>query len=370
MTSENPLLQLKSFGQSIWLDDIRRRWLADGTLARLIAEDGITGITSNPAIFHKAVTETHDYDISIAELAERNVDAQSIYEKLIVEDVRNAANLFRRTHEESQRHDGYVSLEVSPHLAQDTEATFSEAMRLWTLVKQPNLMIKVPGTREGLPAIRRLLAAGINVNVTLLFSVARYCEVIEAWLGGLEDYDAGGQSSNYPASVASFFLSRIDTLVDMRLESLGTGPARELCGQAAIACARLAYQEYQAMLGSRRWKKLKLRGAHPQRLLWASTSAKNPAYADTKYVDALIGANTVNTLPFETIAAYRDHGNPALRLEQDIDRARVLPVQLMALGIELNSVSDELERQGVRKFVEPFDRLLAVLAQRAAELGA
>ncbi len=370
MKPENPLRQLKSLGQSIWLDDIRRHWLEDGTLARLIEEDGIAGVTSNPAIFHKAITETRDYDAAISDLAERGADAPAIYEDLVVDDVRNAADLFQRTYEESKRRDGYVSLEVSPHLARDTAATFIEAVRLWTLVERPNLMIKVPGTREGLPAIRRLIAAGINVNVTLLFSVARYREVADAWLGALEDYGATGQSLDRSASVASFFLSRIDTLVDHRLDALGTAPAQALRGQAAIACACLAYQEYKAMLESPRWEKLVAHGARPQRLLWASTSTKNPAYADTKYVEALIGPNTVNTLPFETVAAYRDHGDPALRLEQDMDAARALPAQLAALGVELDTVGDELERQGVQKFVDPFDRLLATLTQRAAELAA
>jgi transaldolase len=275
-----------------------------------------------------------------------------------------------QTYEESNRRDGYVSLEVSPHLAHDTDGTVAEAVRLWTLVDRPNLMIKVPATRAGLPAIRRLAATGINVNITLLFSVARYREVADAYLAGLEEYGATGRPLDRIASVASFFLSRIDTLIDRRVEQLNTDTARALRGQAAIACACLAYQEYKTMLASVRWQRLAAQGARPQRLLWASTSTKDSAYYDVKYVEALIGLDTVNTLPFETITAYRDHGNPALRLEQNMDAARALPARLAALGIGLEAVGDELERQGVQKFVEPFDRLLATLAQRVAELAA
>jgi len=362
---DNPLLRLAALGQSIWLDDLRRSWLEDGTLARLIAEDGLAGVTSNPAIFHKAIAESCDYDAAIATLAERGADASAIYENLVVEDVRHAADLLERIYKECSRRDGYVSLEVSPHLAHDTEATVSEAVRLWTRVDRPNLMIKVPGTRAGLPAIRRLIAAGINVNVTLLFSVARYREVADAYVAGLEEYGAAGQPLDRIGSVASFFVSRIDTLIDGRLDQFDTALARALRGQAAIACARLAYQEYKTRVASPQWRELAARGARPQRLLWASTGTKDGRYDDVKYVEALIGPDTVNTVPFATLASFRDHGRPALRLEDELDEARQVPRQLARLGIELEPLTQQLEDEGVRKFIEPFDELHATLGRRA-----
>lgn len=362
---DNRLLRLKALGQSIWLDDLRRNWLEDGTLARLIAEDGLAGVTSNPAIFHKAIAESRDYDAAIAALAERGADAAAIYENVVVEDVRHAADLLARTYQECSRRDGYVSLEVSPHPAHDTEATVSEAVRLWTRVDRPNLMIKVPGTRAGLPVIRRLVAAGINVNVTLLFSVARYREVADAYVAGLEDHGAAGKPFDGIGSVASFFLSRIDTLIDGRLDQFDTDSARALRGRAAIACARLAYQEYKTRVASPRWRELAVRGARPQRLLWASTGTKDDRYDDVKYVEALIGPDTVNTLPFTTLASYRDHGRPALRLEDELDEARQVPEQIARLGLELEAVTQQLEDEGVRKFIEPFDELHATLEQCA-----
>lgn len=365
----NRLRRLEAFGQSLWLDYIERALLANGGLERLIRDDGISGVTSNPAIFEKAMAQHAEYDAAIAEFARRGFDAQKIYEALVIEDVRLAADLLRGVYETSRRRNGYVSLEVSPHLAYDTAATLAEAKRLWNRVGRPNLMIKVPATQAGLPAIRQLIAAGINVNVTLLFGVARYREVAGSYLAGLEDRLANRGSIDHIASVASFFLSRIDTLVDGYLDRDGRAQAQVLRGRTAIACARLAYQEYQGLVGSSRWQVLATRGAHPQRLLWASTSTKDPAYDDVMYVEALIGADTVNTLPPETLAAYRDHGNPALRLEEGMNEARALPGQLAALGLELDKVSDELEHQGVQKFIEPYERLLAVLARRATELA-
>lgn len=363
----NPLRRLEAYGQSLWLDYIERALLDGGELEHLIRDDGISGVTSNPAIFEKAIAQHAEYDAAILELASRGLDAQKIYEELAVEDVRLAADMLRGVYETSSRHDGYVSLEVSPHLAYDTAATLAEAQRLWDRVARPNLMIKVPATPAGLTAIRQLIAAGINVNVTLLFSVARYREVAESYLAGLEDRLANGGSIDHIASVASFFLSRIDTLVDGYLDRDGRAQAQALRGRAAIACARLAYQEYQGLVRSSRWQVLASRGAHPQRLLWASTSTKDPAYDDVKYVEALIGPDTVNTLPPETVTAYRDHGNPALRLEQELHIARALPGQFATLGFDLDEVGDELERQGVQKFIEPYERLLATLARRATE---
>lgn len=363
----NPLRRLASLGQSIWLDYIERALLVGGELERLIREDGISGVTSNPAIFEKAIGGHTDYDPEIKALARRGVSAPEIYEALVVEDVVRAADLLRDLYEASGRHDGYVSLEVSPLLAHDTGATLAEARRLWARVARPNLMIKVPATRAGLPAIRRLITEGINVNVTLLFSVARYLEVARAYLAGLADRQTAGDALNGVASVASVFLSRIDTLVDTKLDRMS---ALTLRGQAAIACARLAYQQYRALTRSTSWQRLTAHGAWPQRLLWASTSAKDPAYSDVKYVEALIGPDTVNTLPPDTVAAYREHGNPAVRLEEELEAAHALPEQLAALGIDLEVVGEELERQGVQKFIEPYERLLATLTRRGQELAA
>lgn len=369
----NRLRHLEALGQSLWLDYIERALLVNGELERLIHDDGISGVTSNPAIFEKAIAQHTGYNESIALLARRNLTAQEIYETLAIEDVCRAADLLSDVYETSCRRegcgrDGYVSLEVSPHLAYDTAGTIAEAKRLWKRVGRPNLMIKVPATQAGLPAIRQLIAAGINVNATLLFGVARYREVAESYLDGLEDRLANGGALEPIASVASFFLSRIDTLVDNFLDRDNRPQALELRGQAAIACARLAYREYQELVSSARWQALAAHGACPQRLLWASTSTKDPAYDDVKYVEALIGPDTVNTLPPETLAAYRDHGDPELQLNKQMKAARALPGQLAALGLELAAVSNELERQGVQKFIESYERLLAILARRAKEL--
>jgi len=336
-----------------------------GELARLIREDGVTGVTTNPAIFHSAIVEHDDYDRAITQLTGEQTTAAAVYESLVADDVRRAADLLRGAYEASGGRDGYVSLEVSPHLAYQSDDTIAEAQRLWKSVGRPNLMIKVPATRSGLPAIRRLIAAGVNVNVTLLFSVSRYCEVAEAFQDGLEERARRGEPLDRVASVASFFLSRIDTFVDERLDALGSADASSLRGCAATASARLAYQEYKRLIAAPRWQALAARGAQPQRLLWASTSAKDPAYDDLKYVEALVGAETVNTLPPATLAAYRDRGSPALRLEQELEQAHALPERLAALGIDLAAAGRELERQGVQKFVDSYDGLLAALAGRA-----
>lgn len=358
----NPLLRLHQLGQSVWLDYIQRDLIENGGLERLIREDGLAGVTSNPAIFEKAIANGHEYQAPIRELARRGLTAAALYEALALEDVAGAADLFRPLYEKTQGGDGFVSLEVSPHLACDTGATIAEAQRLWAALGRPNVMIKVPATREGLPAIRTLIAAGVNVNVTLLFSVARYREVAEAWLTGLEERARSGAPLGRVASVASFFLSRIDTLVDKRLDKLGSGEAQALRGQAAVASARLAYQAYQGIMAEARWQALARQGARAQRLLWASTGTKDPAYSDSMYVEPLIGRETVNTLTPETLAAYRDHGDPAARLGDGIEAARSLPLALRTLGIDLDEVARQLEEEGIRKFVEPYDKLLATLA--------
>ena len=372
MRSGNPLLRLRHLGQAVWLDYIRRELLVNGEIARLIADDGVAGMTSNPAIFENAIAQHHDYDPAIALLARAGIGAAAICETLEVEDVRSAADLLRPVYEQTGQRDGYVSLEVTPHVANDTEATVMEAQRLWARVARPNLMIKVPATPSGLPAIRRLIASGVNVNITLLFGIARYREVVDAYMGGLEDRARAGGRLAGLASVASFFLSRIDTLVDQRLDLLDTDASRQLRGGAAIASARLAFQACKALAAGQRWRALAAQGAQPQRLLWASTSTKDPACSDVKYVEALIGPGTVNTLPPETLAAYRDHGDPAVRLEQDLDSAGALPGRLAALGIDLGQLAERLEEEGVRKFIDPYDRLHAALERRvsaAAQAG-
>jgi len=367
----NPLLVIKSLGQSIWLDYIERGMLASGELAHLIKRDGLVGITSNPAIFEKAITGHEDYEADIAALARHARNAAEIYEPIVLDDISHAADLLLPVHEQTSGRDGFASIEVSPHLAYDTDKTVKEAVRLWEKLHRPNIMIKVPGTIQGLPAVRQLIAKGINVNVTLLFGLVRYREVLQAWLSGLEDRAKAGLRLGSVASVASFFLSRIDALVDKRLDALvhsGDSSAASLRGTAAIAHARLAYRMYKETQGSERWRRLATRGAQPQRLLWASTGTKDPAYSDVKYVEPLIGPDTVNTLPPETLNAYRKHGDPALRLEQDLAQATEVTAGLAMLGIDLETVAQQLEEEGVKKFVVPFDKLFASLEQRRRKL--
>jgi transaldolase len=361
---QNPLRQVHRLGQSIWLDDIRRSWLREGHLARLISDDALAGVTSNPAIFAKAIGEGAEYNDAIASLARAGKSTNDIYEALALEDVQAAADLFRQTYDSANGADGFVSLEVSPHLADDTKATIAEGLRLWQAFNRPNAMIKVPGTLAGLPAITDLIAAGVNINITLLFSVDRYRAVVDAYLAGLEQRVKAGQPIDKVASVASFFLSRIDTLIDPKLDSMNTPEAKARRGRAAIASARLAYQYYKQWTNTDRWRALAAKGAKPQRLLWASTSTRDPAYKDTMYVEALIAPNTVNTLPPATIDAFRDHGDAAVRIEEDLAEAKETVQVLRNLGIELETVSDQLEREGVKKFKEPFDALFAMLGKR------
>jgi transaldolase len=373
---ENPLLRLEALGQSIWLDFLSRGMLVSGELVALIQEDGVSGVTSNPAIFEKAIGQSSDYDEAIKGLARRGLSALEIYEELVVEDIRMTADLLRPVYERRAGGDGFVSLEVSPHLAHDSAGTLIEARRLWERVDRPNLFIKVPGTWEGLSAIRQLAREGINVNVTLLFGLPRYRAVAEAYLDGLAERAARGLPLERVASVASFFLSRIDVLVDPQLEAIarqGGGAAQEaasLKGECAIACAKVARELYCEIMGGDRFQALAAHGACPQRLLWASTGTKNPDYSDVKYLEPLIGADTVNTAPLETIAAYRDHGQPALRLEQGAQEARHTLERLARLGIDLEAVTQQLEDEGVEKFARPFDSLLQALEhKRLAALG-
>ncbi|QTR49109.1 transaldolase [Candidatus Thiothrix anitrata] len=359
----NPLQRLTIFGQSIWLDYIRRDLITSGELQRLIEEDDLRGITSNPAIFEKAITDSHAYDTAIRELAQQGNNAEAIYETLSQQDVQSAADAFRPLYDRTNGKDGYVSLEVNPHLAHNTDGTLQEARRLWAALNRPNVFIKIPATTAGLPAIQQLISEGINVNVTLLFGLPRYRQVAEAYIAGIETRLAQGESVQQVACVASFFVSRIDALLDPLLE---TPAAQALRGQVAIASAKIAYQIYQEIFNSDRFGILEAQGANVQRLLWASTSSKNPAFSDIKYVEALIGADTVNTLPLETLNAYRAHGEPQARLEQGVAEARQVLAQLPALGIDLDQLTQQLEDEGVNKFNKPFDKLLNILAQRIA----
>jgi len=367
----NPLKQLATLGQSIWLDYIRRDLIASGKLRRLIEEDGLRGMTSNPSIFEKAIADSHDYDEDIRAMALTGKGAKEIYEALSQRDVQSAADEFRLLYDRTDGKDGYVSLEVNPHLAHDTHGTIQEARQLWGALNRPNVFIKVPATAEGLPAIQQLISEGISVNVTLLFGLPRYRQVVDAYIAGIEARTTQGKAVKHVASVASFFVSRIDALVDPLLEPILTqggkkaGLAKKVRGQVAIASAKIAYQIYKEIFGSDQFKKLAAQGALVQRLLWASTSTKNPDYSDVKYVEALIGPDTVNTVPVETLDAYRDHGEPKARLEQEITGARRVLERLPELGISIDKVTRQLEDEGVEKFDQPFDKLMATLAQRS-----
>jgi transaldolase len=367
----NPLKQLGMLGQSIWLDYIRRDLIAGGGLRRLIEEDGLRGMTSNPSIFEKAIAESHDYDDDIRAMALNGKGTKEIYEALSQRDVQSAADEFRPLYDRTDGEDGYVSLEVNPHLAHDTKGTIEEARRLWAVLNRPNVFIKVPATANGLPAIQQLISEGINVNVTLLFGLPSYRQVTEAYLGGIFARAAQGKPVTHVASVASFFIGRIDALVDPLLEKLIAQGGKEaylakkVHGQVAIASAKIAYQIYKEIFGSDRFEKLAPQGAHVQRLLWASTSTKNPDYSDVKYVEALIGPDTVNTAPLVTLDAYRDHGKPKPRLEQDVKEARDVLEQLPEMGIIIDNVTQQLEDEGVEKFSKPFDKLMETLAQRS-----
>lgn len=363
----DPLIRLNGMGQSIWLDYIDRAILQDGRLAELIERDRLAGLTSNPAIFEKAISQGTHYADAIAQLRADNAEREVMYEQLVLADIGQAADRFRPVYESSDGLDGYVSIEVSPLLARDTEATLTEARELWQRLDRPNIMIKVPGTSEGLPAVRQLLADGINVNITLLFSVGRYLEVLRVYQEALETRLAAGQSLASLASVASFFLSRIDTRVDALLDAIiadggeRADHARSLRGRAAIASAAFAYRRFRENCEKPRWQALLSAGARPQRLLWASTSSKDPSYSDIKYVEALIAPDTVNTLPLETLSAYRDHGDPEIRIDRAIEAAPGVMRGLAELGIDMKQVDEALEIEGIDKFIKPYESLLATL---------
>jgi transaldolase len=363
----NPLVRLGRLGQSPWYDFITRGLLASGDLERLIAEDSLLGMTSNPSIFEKAITGSADYDDDIRRLAAGGLDPQAVFESLAIADVQAACDAFAPAYRAAEGRDGLVSLEVSPALAHDTAATVTEARRLWTALGRPNAMIKIPGTREGLPAVTECIAAGINVNVTLLFSVDRYREVIDALLAGLEARVARREPIGTIASVASFFVSRVDTRIDPILDRLGDPGS--LRGTIAIANAAIAYRLFQESLSSPRWLALAGRGAKPQRPLWASTSTKDPRYPDVYYVEALVAPDTVNTLPPETFAAYRDHGDPIVRIDHAIASADGRLGRLKEVGIDLREVTDFLEADGVAKFAASYRALLAGIEAKLAVMA-
>lgn len=370
--SNNPLVNLSGLGQSIWLDNIDRQILLDGTLQNLIDNDRLAGLTSNPAIFEKAIAHGAAYSDAIAELKASGADTNTLYQQLILSDIGRAADLFRPVYDASEGRDGFVSIEVSPLLARDTEATLREARSLWQELARPNIMIKVPGTHEGIPAVRQLLVEGINVNVTLLFSVGRYMEAMSACMDAMEARQAGGLPIDHIASVASFFLSRIDVKVDQMLDDISgsSSPqadmAQEFRGRAAIASAGFAYRRFLEAMDTPRWKNLEAAGARPQRLLWASTSTKDPQYSDVKYVEALIASDTVNTLPMATLQAYRDHGDPQMRIKAAIESASSVMHSLADLDIDMGKVDQELEQEGIEKFVQPYESLLNTLASIGA----
>ncbi|MXP28630.1 transaldolase [Porphyrobacter algicida] len=365
------LQQLNEAGQGVWLDFVNRGFLEDGGLKKLVDQDGLTGVTSNPSIFEKAMGHSDRYNDSIkSAVASGSKAATDLYETLAVEDIRKAADTLRPVYDRLDARDGYVSLEVSPYLANKTDETIAEARRLWAMVDRPNLMIKVPGTKAGVPAIRTLIEDGINVNVTLLFAVEAYQAVARAFIEGLEARVAKDEPIGRIASVASFFLSRIDTQVDEQLDSVveaggdNAGRAKMLKGTIAIASAKRAYAWYCEMIAGERWRKLADKGAMPQRLLWASTSTKNPDYSDVLYVETLIGPDTVNTLPPDTMDAFRDHGTVAQTLATGQDEVAAELKELAGLGIDLEAITDDLVTNGVKKFSDAFDALLEAVDEK------
>lgn len=375
----NPLLRLFDFGQSYWIDNLSRKMIVSGELKRRIDQEGLRGMTSNPSIFNKAISKSNDYDDHIRQLLQRGYDTIKIFEELAVKDVQDACDLFRPIYKESQGVDGYVSLEVSPYLARHTQGTIEEARRLFKMVNRPNCFIKIPGTVEGLPAIEQMLYEGVNVNVTLLFSVERYEAVAKTYIKALERRLVEGKDLVSVASVASFFVSRMDVLVDQLLSHRllpgdpknNSSLPQQLMGKIAVANAKMAYQSFKKIFQTPRWKKLQKKGARVQRPLWASTSTKTPGYSDVMYVEPLIGEHTVNTMPEETISAFADHGKlQSQAVEKNIAEARHALRSLKKLGIPLEYVTWQLENEGIQKFIEPFNELLKSINAKKQELVA
>ena len=373
----NPLLELEALGQSVWLDDIDREHLRSGLFEQLITQDGLSGATGNPTIFEHSIDHGTAYDEQMRQLIAQGKDAQAIYEALAMTDVRQVADLLHPIYERTGGQDGFVSIEVSPYLAQDTEGTLIEVRRFWQSIERPNLMVKIPSTPAGVPAIRQALTEGININITLIFSLENYRQVAQAYLSALEERSARGQDISRIASVASFFVSRVDVLVDHLLAKqikANTDPAKlqqlsALQGNAAIANARLAYQEFGRLFSGPRFATLKQHGARVQRPLWASTSTKNPAYRDVLYVEELIGPQTVNTMPLTTIDSFREHGRVRLSLEQHLAEAQAELAALEQAGIHYSQVTQQLEEEGVQKFIDSFQKLFACIDKKRQVLG-
>jgi transaldolase len=371
----NPLKALSELGQSVWYDYIRRDLYEGPLLKKMIEEDGLSGMTSNPTIFEKAIADSDLYDDDIRRFGGQHKDPADVFESLEVSDVRGAADAFRKVYDATGGDDGFVSIEVGPGLALDTEGSLEEARRLWQSCARPNVMVKIPGTEEGVPAIRQCLAEGINVNITLLFSVPRYRQVMEAYLSAMEERVAKGKPVDRIRSVASFFVSRVDTNVDKKLDAIAKDEkrsdadkklAKDLRSKFAIANARVAYEEFEKIFGSERFEKLAAKGVRPQRPLWASTSTKDPALPDLYYVEALVAPQSVNTVPPETFTAYRDHGNPKVRIHDDLPAAHAAFESLKKLGIDDSQVYRELEEEGVKKFFDSYGKLLQAVEGKEA----
>jgi len=367
MTISNPLCLVNEFGQSLWLDDLRRDLITSGELKRLIEEDCVRGLTSNPTIFQKAITGSASYDVQIRELHDQGKTLDEVYEGLVTADIRAAADLFFPLYEATQGADGYVSIEVSPRLAYDTEGTIQEALRFWKMIDRPNIMIKIPATAQGVPAVEKVISEGINVNVTLIFSLERYQEVVHAYLAGLTTLAAQGGDVSRVASVASFFVSRVDAAVDKLLAAQGN---EALQGKAAIANAALAYEIWENVFKGEAFAALKAQSAQTQRLLWASTGTKNPSYRDVLYVEELIGEATVDTLPPATLQAFKDHGVARATLASQIPTAQQTITDLTALGVDLAAVTQQLENEGVKSFSASFEDLMNSLAAKRKVMAA
>jgi len=372
----NPLVEVEKLGQSIWYDNIRRLLIDNGDIAGKIADDDLRGITSNPTIFEKAIGGSTDYNDAMQKLIGEGKGVTEIYEALAIEDIQRAADLFKPVYERTNKLDGYVSLEVSPLLARDTDGTVAEAKRLWAALNRPNVCIKIPATPEGIPAIRQSIAAGININVTMIFALENYEQVADAFISGLEDRLAAGSPIDHVASVASVFVSRIDSAVDKELESriakstdeAGKAKLSSLLGKVAIANAKIQYQRFKEIFSSERFAKLKVKGAQVQRPLWASTGTKNPAYSDVLYVDNLIAPQTVNTIPPATYTAFRDHGTVKLTIEEGLDEAKATLAALAETGIDLSAVCQKLQDDGVKAFADSFESLMQTIQSKQAAM--
>ena len=361
----NKLKRIQDLGQSIWLDFFDRKIMDTGKLKKLIEDDGIRGVTANPSIFEKAINSSSDYEEDITVFSKQKRSNEDTFLSLAVKDIKRAADFFKSVYEETNGDDGFVSIEVSPHLAHDTEGTIKQARELWYAINRKNVMIKIPGTAEGLPAIRKCISEGININITLLFGLPRYKQVTDAYISGLEDRIKANQPIDQIASVASFFLSRIDVLIDPLLKEKGLDKMK---GEVAIASAKKAYEIYKEVFTSERFKNLEAKGAKRQRVLWASTSSKDPSFSDVKYVEALIGVDTINTIPIETLEAFNDHGQAESHLEDDVDKATQLLLQLKEKEIDINAITQQLEDEGIEKFNRAYDKLLEAIENQKRQV--